>query len=354
MTRIALGLLCACLLAASTVGCDEKSNQTQPLSHPKPVHRRLEPLKNPPAKLIFGMAPTMDPKIMRQTYAPIIKYLSQQVGIQSELRIAASYQQLTDWLGSGHLHVVQMPPLSYVRAKLLYPKLRPLVRQVHDGSDSYIGYLVARKSSGLRSLSQLRGKRLGLIDPNSASGFLMPMLLFEDRGIEPRSYFSSLRFLGNHTRAIRAVLDGRVDVAAVDSLSMTTAYAAGIDPDQIQILAKTHRIPFDIWCTTRLVEPALARRIRGAFIELSTRTNEGRRVLSSNLKINGFIRARDSHYEGIRRALRLLKKIRIDDIPREKGGPESVTPKTGAPQSRPTSKPVIPVPRKPVVVLPKG
>ena len=81
-----------------------------------------------------------------------------------------------------------------------------------DGSSGYYSLMVARKDSGIKTLADLKGKKLGFADPDSTSGYLVPNVsLPADIGAPVKEYFSETGFGGGHENLVLAVLDGKFD-----------------------------------------------------------------------------------------------------------------------------------------------
>jgi phosphonate transport system substrate-binding protein len=73
-------------------------------------------------------------------------------------------------------------------------------------------YVLAK--SPYQKLDDLKGKNLGLVDPNSTSGNNMPRFKMNQMGVDPDKYFSQVVFTGSHENAVLALSQGTVDVAA--------------------------------------------------------------------------------------------------------------------------------------------
>src|SRR6516162_4654897 len=65
-----------------------------------------------------------------------------------------------------------------------------------------------------RIIQELKGKNLGLVDPNSTSGYNMPMYTLDKLGISPEAFFAKILVTGSHENAVLALTQGTVDVAA--------------------------------------------------------------------------------------------------------------------------------------------
>jgi phosphonate transport system substrate-binding protein len=72
-----------------------------------------------------------------------------------------------------------------------------------------------KASSPYKSIDQLKGKNLGLVDPNSTSGNNVPRFELDKMGIsDADTYFGKVVFTGSHENAMLALSQGTVDVAA--------------------------------------------------------------------------------------------------------------------------------------------
>ena len=81
-----------------------------------------------------------------------------------------------------------------------------------DGSTGYYSIMVARADSGIKTLADMKGKKLGFADPDSTSGYLIPVTsLPKDIGAEVKDYFASTGFGGGHEQLVLEVLKGTFD-----------------------------------------------------------------------------------------------------------------------------------------------
>jgi phosphonate transport system substrate-binding protein len=83
-----------------------------------------------------------------------------------------------------------------------------------DGSKGYYSVFYVLAKSPYHELADLRGKNLGLVDPNSTSGNNMPRFKMNQLGIDPEKFFAQVVFTGSHENAVLALAQGTVDVAA--------------------------------------------------------------------------------------------------------------------------------------------
>ena len=71
-----------------------------------------------------------------------------------------------------------------------------------------------KKDSPYQKIEDLKGKNLGLVDPNSTSGNNVPRFALNKMGIDPDTFFGKVVYTGSHENAVIALQQGTVDVAA--------------------------------------------------------------------------------------------------------------------------------------------
>ena len=93
-------------------------------------------------------------------------------------------------------------------------KIEPFGMQVNkDGTKGYYSVLWVKKDAPYQKLEDLKGKNLGLVDPNSTSGNNVPRFAMNKMGIKPEEFFANVVYTGSHENAIIALEQGQVDGA---------------------------------------------------------------------------------------------------------------------------------------------
>ena len=129
---------------------------------------------------------------------------------------AADYNGVMQGLLGGTIDIAGLGASAYAGVYLQDPDVvEPFLTNVQtDGSTGYYSIALARKDSGITDIKEAKGKRLGYADPDSASGYLVPLVTLPDTlGAKPDEFFASTDFGGGHESLILALLDGKFDVA---------------------------------------------------------------------------------------------------------------------------------------------
>jgi phosphonate transport system substrate-binding protein len=166
-------------------------------------------------EITFAVVPAENASGVSDRYTPFVNYLSKELGIKVNLRVANDYAAVIEGQRAGNIQVAYYGPASFARARLTGVKTDAFVIDVNsDGSKGYYSVFYVLAKSPYQKLEDLKGKNLGLVDPNSTSGNNMPRFKMEQMGVDPDKFFSQVVFTGSHENAVLALVQGTVDVAA--------------------------------------------------------------------------------------------------------------------------------------------
>ena len=145
------------------------------------------------------------------------KYTEETLGVPTKLFTAADYNGVIQGLIGGTLDMAWLGASAYAAVYLENPDaVTPvLVKTNLDGSFTYHSIGFARKDSGITSLEDMKGKTFAFADPNSTSGYLIPLVELPAAGfsMQPGEYFSDVVFSGGHEQSIVGVNAGDFDAA---------------------------------------------------------------------------------------------------------------------------------------------
>ncbi|MGL4976093.1 MAG: phosphate/phosphite/phosphonate ABC transporter substrate-binding protein, partial [Bosea sp. (in: a-proteobacteria)] len=158
-------------------------------------------------ELVYAVVPAENASGVTERQTPWMEYLSKQLGVKVTLRIASDYAAVIEGQRAGTIHIGDYGPSSYVRAHTVtnggveaFASMRAV-----DGSTGYYSVAYAKASVAGAKLEDFKGKNLCLVDPNSTSGFNVPMFAMTKQGIEPEKFFSKIVNAGSHENAVMAV-----------------------------------------------------------------------------------------------------------------------------------------------------
>ncbi|MDX3806644.1 phosphonate ABC transporter substrate-binding protein [Bosea thiooxidans] len=166
-------------------------------------------------ELVFAIIPAENASGVVERYTPFVNYLQKELGTKVTLRIANDYAAIIEGQRAGNIHIGMYGPASFARARVTGVKVDAFAIETNlDGTKGYHSVFYVKKDSPYQKIEDLKGKNLGLVDPNSTSGNNVPRFVLDKMKIDPETFFSKVVYTGSHENAIIALQQGTVDIAA--------------------------------------------------------------------------------------------------------------------------------------------
>ena len=206
------------------------------------------------------------------------------LGVQVKLFPAADYDGVIQGLLGGTLDFAELGASGYAKVYLADAKaVDPILTTVQtDGSTGYHSIMIARADSGIKTLADSKGKTLAFADPDSTSGYLIPVTaLPKDLGMPVKDFYSKTDFAGGHEQVVLAVLDKKFDVGVTWTSGVgdfKDGYTSGnlrkmvdkgaLDPKDIVELWQSPLIPNGPLVVAKSVSPEVKKQLVEYFTNL--------------------------------------------------------------------------------------
>lgn len=229
-------------------------------------------------RLSFGLVPPASFLAVEPRVNAFLRWVGERAGVRLVRRQARSYDELVELLRSGHLDVAWLPPIPFARLDG-EGVVQALVTAERGGIDPYVSVLLARADSSISVLADVRGKRVGWVDPLSATGYVVPRMRlaarFPSGSGDPR-VFASETFFGSHAAVAKAILDGVVDVGATyggfaddGTLVRGPFLDVGADARELRVVEAFGAIPPDVIAAHSRMALPIAESLAVAFEQAS-------------------------------------------------------------------------------------
>jgi phosphonate transport system substrate-binding protein len=255
-------------------------------------------------ELVYATVPAENASGVTERFGPWMEYLSRELGVKVTLRIAADYAAVIEGQRAGTIHIGDYGPSSYVRAHTVsnggveaFATMR-----APDGSTGYFAVAYAKTTVPGAKLEDFKGKNLCLVDPNSTSGYNVPLFAMSKLGIDPAKFFGKVVNAGSHENAVMAVQQGTCDVAfnwwnSEDDSNLARMSRKGmVKAEDFKIVFRSDKIPGSPYAVLASLPPDLKKAIADAFFNAPTKAKAAFEKLSDG-KSPGFAPVKHSDYK---------------------------------------------------------
>ncbi|TXN07664.1 phosphonate ABC transporter substrate-binding protein [Methylobacterium sp. WL103] len=236
-------------------------------------------------ELTLAVIPAENASGTTDRYAPMTAYLSKALGVPVKLRIANDYAAVIESQRAGNAQLAFYGPASFARAVMTGVKIEPIVNQRHDtGASGYYSVIYVRADSPYKTIEDLKGKNLALVDPNSTSGNQAPRFFLHKAGHPVDAFFGKTVYAGSHENAVLALVQGTVDAAAnlynTDTDTMVTRMStkgmlkkpdgSAMGQGDFRVVFKSDFLPEGPFAMLASLPDDLKARIRDALVAMPT------------------------------------------------------------------------------------
>jgi phosphonate transport system substrate-binding protein len=247
-------------------------------------------------ELLIGLIPEQNIFKQRERYEVLRKYLSDRLGITVNFTSLSRYGNIIDRFTAERMDGAFFGSFTYALAHQQLG-VEPLVRPVNlDGTSTYHGYIFVRKDSGIRKVSDMRGKRFAFVEHATMAGYLFPLAYFKASGVShPEQYLGQSFFAGSHDAAILAVLNHEADIgSAKNTIYDQLAGENRRIEQELVVLAASGVVPQNCLAVRRDLDPALKKELGRVLLDME-KDAEGAAVLR-RFGARGFIETTDKDY----------------------------------------------------------
>ena len=286
----------AALVALLIVGCGNRQEETyQPTFSPRGP--------DAPREYIVGIYPLQNPKGLVDSYGPVVDYFNIAIP-QAHFRLEASrnYEEFEKKLYSGHFDFAM--PNSYQTVRSLKYGYRVFGKIGDD--DKFRGIILVRKDSGIRKVTDLKGKKVCYPALTAMAATIMPQYYLHTHGIDVNRDIENI-YVGSQESSIMNVLRGHV--AAGGTWTVPWRVFVQENPEmaaQLEVKWQTRLMLNNSWVVRDDVLPALAEKVGSALVGLS-KTAEGRAMLKK-MGINHFEHAENETYKPVQQFLKVFSE----------------------------------------------
>jgi phosphonate transport system substrate-binding protein len=286
-----------------------------------------------PKELTFALLSTESAPEVGRRWTPVLEQLSQDLGLPVKQVAASDYRGSIEALKFNKAQIGQLGPKGYVEASNNnYANVEPIAQLQHaNGSLGYRSCLIVHADSDLFSPEDITSKTFAFNDPNSTSGYLVPMTFFlmemsidsvwserlrrrrpafflMEMSIDPKEHFSKLTFSGSHEASILAVANKKVDVGSTNLPDIQQMTREGKIPrGTVRVIWVSKLIPNDPIVVRKDLPDSLKQTIQQSLTTMKAKNPEV--FVAGGAWIGGFVKVDDAAYQIIRDLNETTKRL---------------------------------------------
>lgn len=295
------------LLTAGLAACGKSSSQKDSKEYT-------------PKELTVQFVPSSNANKMEAKAKPLEKLLSKELGIPVKVSVSTDYNTVVEAMGSKKVDVGFLPPDAYVLAhknygaKVLlqaerYNYLEPGDRQGNKLVDYYYSQILVRKDSGIKKLSDLKGKKIAVQDTTSTAGWIFPAVSLYKHDININKDGIQTVQVKGHDQGVLAVYNKNADAAFVFQGARNLVKKDAPDVmEKVVPLYQTAKIPNDTITVRGDMSPKWQKKIAKAFKDV-VKTKQGKQIMLDVYTHAGYKNSKDSNFDVIREYDKTAEKL---------------------------------------------
>lgn len=210
-----------------------------------------------------------------------------------------TFQEVNDLIEKDKIDVAFLCSGAYIEIANGKRSVLPIVPQV-KGQAKYRSYIIVRTDSGITNFADLRKRSFAFLDPLSFVGKTYPTYLIKKMGLTPDTFFSKYIFTQSNDDSIRAVREGIVDGAGVDSLVFEyLALRKHQQVKNVKVILKSPPFAAPPVVIRTTLDSELQNQLREIFLTMH-KNREGKKILSG-LRIDKFVISKEDAYSPIKK-----------------------------------------------------
>lgn len=261
-----------------------------------------------PSPLIMGIFPRRNVQVTTRLFTPLARYLSHELKRPVQLETSYDFASFWEQVKLQRYDLVHYNQYHYLQSHKSFG-YRVIAKNEEFGSGTIAGAIVVRTDSGIRSLQELKGKKIVFGgDRLAMQAYISATYLLRQAGLNKGDYFEQFA-LNPPKAAIATYYHQAVAAGTGDHVLALPQVRKEIGDGQMKYLAVSEPIAQLPWAVKSDLSPQLVMQIRSLLTGLH-QTSEGKELLKE-MRVSNILPASDSDYDSARR---IVKAVLHEDL----------------------------------------
>lgn len=266
-------------------------------------------------QLTLGVFPRRNAKTTVQNFKPIADYLAQALGMEVTVITAKNFPEFWQGVLDNKYDIVHYNQYHYIDSHD-HQGYQVILKNEEYHSTTIAGAFAVKKDSGIKSLTDLKGKRILFAGGKRAMiAYIVNTAMLRRAGLEAGDYQEL--FAKNPPNAVIATYYGHADAAGIGNIGLNLQQLdfPGIDVDEMVLIGESEPLPHLPWAVKADMSQALRDKIQRILLGLND-SARGRKILQQ-AELTGLRPASDAEYNLHRNILKELQgdpALKVDNV----------------------------------------
>ncbi|AGH94969.1 phosphate/phosphite/phosphonate ABC transporter substrate-binding protein [Pseudobdellovibrio exovorus] len=261
-------------------------------------------------KISIGILSGGNPQAVEKESLLLAQKLQNKLGSPIQVYIPKSPEAMVSAIKSKKVDLAILPSAVYVAADR-EASVKVLLKKTWNNGPFYYATFLTLANSKVKSLKDLKGKKVAFVDENSSSGYLYPRQELESQKINLKEV--NTVFSGNHAASIEMLEAGKVDAVAVfadDEKAKVSAWSrfAKNKGKKIRVLWVSEPIPNDPIIVRQDYYDKNAKIVHEIMYNLIETQHESSSDLVEVLGMSALMPATSRQYDSVREVFKAFRK----------------------------------------------
>lgn len=202
-----------------------------------------------PKTIKVAILPLYSPLTIYKRYDPLMRYLSEKTGYEFKLVIPKNFEEFIQIVSEGKVDFSYQNPYVFSIVSKKYPVKALAITIGEDctqeegicGDERFRGIIITRKDSNINKIEDLKGKKIMIVSPTSAGGFLSQKIYLEKKGFNLTRDFKLID-AKRQEKVIIGVYKGEADAGFIREAALSV-WSDEVDISKIKILDYGEYLP---------------------------------------------------------------------------------------------------------------
>lgn len=163
--------------------------------------------------ITIGLLPGGNPQAIERESLLLAEKLQDKLGQHVQIYISKDYTGMIEALKNKKVDLAILSSMTYVIAEK-ETNVKVLLKKTWNNGAFYYSAIISRAGSKIKSIKDLKNRKVAFVDVKSTSGYLYPEVYLRKNSMSEKNLMSVV-FSGNHAASIDLLESGKVDAVAV-------------------------------------------------------------------------------------------------------------------------------------------